>query len=169
MKKITLFLTMLCIAFMYQVQGQTTHVDFDSNNPDINFSSWNGSSTFEKVLKSSADGSSDATFVGKFISGNDNGIGVEVDNATTVFPTSFNLAALATFKMKVWTDHEVDVTLHLENQPDWGNNMESTVSVTSNQLNQWVELTFDFSSNASNVFMNNIVIKVGAQIQQQAR
>lgn len=64
------------------------------------------------------------------------------------------------FKMKVWSDHEADFTFHLENMPDWGNNVEVSSSITSTQLNQWVELTFDFTGVTKDL-MNNIVIKVG--------
>ena len=44
--------------------------------------------------------------------------------------------------------------------PDYGNNIEVTASVGASDINQWTELTFDFSS-FSNIFMNNIVLKIG--------
>ena len=62
--------------------------------------------------------------------------------------------------MKVWSSEEIEVTFHIENSPDWGNYIEKTESIGSDQLNQWVELTFDFSAEI-NIFMNNIVILIG--------
>ena len=62
--------------------------------------------------------------------------------------------------MKVFSTEEIDVIFHLENSPDYGNNIEVTASVGAIDINKWTELTFDFSS-FSNIFMNNIVIKIG--------
>ena len=47
--------------------------------------------------------------------------------------------------MKVFALEEVTITFHIENSPDWGNFHEVSASVGPDQLNQWVELTFDFS------------------------
>lgn len=137
-----------------------THIDFDTKNEDIVFESWNQSSTFAKVANPDSDGINTSAFVGQFTSGNDNGIGVGIKDATDVFVTPFDFSDINYFKMKVWSDHEADVTFHLENMPEWGNNVEVSSSITSTQLNQWVELTFDFTGVTKDL-MNNIVIKVG--------
>ena len=34
---------------------EVTHIDFDNNNPDIIFNSWNNSSTFTKVANPNPD------------------------------------------------------------------------------------------------------------------
>ncbi|MFB1040053.1 MAG: hypothetical protein QMC35_06290, partial [Polaribacter sp.] len=39
--------------------------------------------------------------------------------------------------------------------------LEVTSSVGAADTNKWVELIFNFSANASNIYMNNIVIKIG--------
>lgn len=157
MKKNLLLLTLFCLNI---VLGQVTHVDFDANKPTIAFNSWNSSSTFAKVINPAPAGINTSGFVGKFTSGVDNGIGIGVIDSQTEFPKPFNLASSPIFKMKVWSHEAITVTLHLENNPDWGNYIEASASVTAGQLNEWVELTFDFSA-FTNVFMNNIVIKIG--------
>lgn len=140
---------------------EVTHIDFDTNNPNIVFNSWNTSSTFSKVANPASDATNASAFVGQFTAGNDNGIGIGVIDATTVFTSPFNLVSNPVFKMKVFSTEEIDVTFHLENAPDWGNNIEVTSSVGAADINKWVELTFDFTDNASNIYMNNIVIKIG--------
>ncbi|MDG1451861.1 MAG: hypothetical protein P8Q33_03665, partial [Polaribacter sp.] len=146
----------ICIVSAQEV----THIDFDTNNVNIVFNSWNGSSTFSKIANPASDDTNNSAFVGQFTAGNDNGIGIGVIDPTTVFTSPFNLASNAIFKMKVFATEEIDVIFHLENSPDWGNNIEVTASVGVSDINKWTELTFDFSS-FSNIFMNNIVIKIG--------
>jgi len=153
-------LLILFLTFGIVHAQEVTHVDFDTNNANIVFNSWNGSSTFSKVANPASDDANNSEFVGQFTAGNDNGIGIGVINPTTVFTSPFNLASNAIFKMKVFATEEINVIFHLENSPDWGNNLEVTASVGASEINKWTELTFDFSS-FSNIFMNNIVIKIG--------
>lgn len=160
------FLIILLVSFAALASSQTevTHIDFDSNNPDVSFESWNTSCTFEKVTNPAPDATNASNFVGLFTAaesdwGQDNSIGIGVINSTSVFTSPFDLTALDYFKMKVFVTEEATVTFHLENNPDWGNNVEVSASVNSSQINQWTELIFDFSG-VSNIMMNNIVIKV---------
>lgn len=148
---------MLCLTFGIANAQEVTHVDFDTNNPNIVFNSWNTSSTFAKVANPVQDATNTSNFVGQFTAGTDNGIGIGVIDANSIFPMPFNLASNPIFKMKVFATEEIDVTFHLENAPDYGNNIEVTSSVTATNINEWVELTFDFS-NYDNIYMNNIVI-----------
>ena len=47
--------------------------------------------------------------------------------------------------MKVWTPHEVDINVKLENSPDWGgHNTVATTNVTT--INQWVEVSLSFDT-----------------------
>ena len=49
MKKLLLF----SILFLFNIvftQDEVTHIDFDSNNPDVAFESWNGSSSFSLTI-----------------------------------------------------------------------------------------------------------------------
>jgi len=164
MKK-SLLLSFLFFLNLSISQDEVVHIDFDSNNPDVTFESWNGSSSFTLTTNPSEDPTNASVNVGQFTAGADgdgnfdSNIGIGVINPTTVFTSPFDLTSLDYFKMKVFALEEVTLTFHIENSPDWGNFHEATASVSSNQLNQWVELTFDFSG-VSNIFMNNIVLKV---------
>ena len=154
-------LLLILLVTLSAVQAQEiTHVDFDTNNSNIVFNSWNTSSTFAKILNPAPDTNNSSEFVGQFTAGNDNDIGIGVIGASGVFTAPFNLSSNSIFKMKVFSTEEVDVIFHLENDPDWGNNIEVTASVGASDINQWTELIFDFSS-FSNIFMNNIVLKIG--------
>jgi len=158
MKKITL---LFILGFSVITAQEVTHIDFDNNNPNIVFNSWNTSSTFAKIANPAQDTTNPSAFVGQFTAGSDNGIGIGVIDPTTVFTSPFDLVSNPVFKMKVFSTEEIDVTFHLENSPDWGNNIEVTSSITAADINKWVELTFDFSADATNIYMNNIVIIIG--------
>ena len=152
---------MLLLTFGMANAQEVTHIDFDTNNPNIVFNSWNTSSTFAKATNPAPDATNASDFVGQFTAGSDNGIGIGVIDPTTVFTSPFDLVSNPVFKMKVFSTEEIDVTFHLENSPDWGNNIEVTSSITAAEINKWVELTFDFSADATNIYMNNIVIIIG--------
>lgn len=156
-------LLVLLLTFSVVYAQEVTHVDFDTNNANIVFNSWNTSSTFSKIANPASDTANSSAFVGQFTAGSDNGIGIGVIDAKTVFTSPFNLDSNSIFKMKVFSTEEIDVIFHLENDPDWGNNIEASASVGAADINKWVELTFDFSANASNIYMNNIVIKIGGE------
>jgi len=158
MKKITL---LFILGFSVITAQEVTHIDFDNNNPNIVFNSWNTSSTFAKIANPAQDTTNPSAFVGQFTAGSDNEIGIGVIDPTTVFTSPFDLVSNPVFKMKVFSTEEIDVTFHLENSPDWGNNIEVTSSITAADINKWVELTFDFSADATNIYMNNIVIIIG--------
>ena len=142
------------------ISQETMHIDFDENNPGVVMNSWDSSASFAKIANPDLSTENPSNFVGQFTSGNNNGIGIGVIDPTTIFTTPFDLSSLSYFKMKVWSSEEIEVTFHIENSPDWGNYIEKTESIGSDQLNQWVELTFDFSVEI-NIFMNNIVILIG--------
>ena len=153
-------LLILLVTFSAISAQEVTHVDFDTNNANIVFNSWNTSSTFAKVTNPAPDATNTSSFVGQFTAGNDNGIGIGVIDSPSIFSSPFNIASNTIFKMKVFSTEEIEVTFHLENSPDWGNYIEATASVGAADLGKWVELTFDFSS-FSNIYMNNIVIIIG--------
>ena len=141
------------------------HINFDDVNPDVTFESWNNSTTFSLTTNPMPDPVNASNNVGQLTAGTDEGgnfdsnIGIGVVNPLNVFTSPFDLTSLDYFKMKIYALEEVTVTFHIENSPDWGNFLESSASISASDLNQWVELTFDFEG-ANNIFMNNIVIKV---------
>ena len=154
-------LLLILLVTLSAVQAQEiTHVDFDTNNSNIVFNSWNTSSTFAKISNPAPDTNNSSEFVGQFTAGTNNDIGIGVIDPTNVFTSPFNLESNSIFKMKVFSTEEIDVIFHLENSPDYGNNIEVTASVGASDINKWTELIFDFSS-SSNIFMNNIVLKIG--------
>lgn len=157
--KLKLLFILSIISFSINAQ-EVTHIDFDTNNANVVFNSWNTSSTFAKISNPVSNSENPSAFVGQFTAGDNNDIGIGVIDPTSVFTSPFNLESNSIFKMKVFSTEEIDVVFHLENSPDWGNFIEVTASVGPADINQWVELTFDFSS-FSNIFMNNIVIKIG--------
>ncbi|QMU64403.1 MAG: hypothetical protein GKR88_08960 [Flavobacteriaceae bacterium] len=116
--KLKLLLTLLLTSSIVTAQ-EVTHIDFDTNNANIVFNSWNTSSTFAKVANPASDTTNSSAFVGQFTAGDDNDIGIGVINPTTVFTTPFNLASNSIFKMKVFSTEEITVIFHLENSPDW--------------------------------------------------
>jgi hypothetical protein len=154
-------LLLLLVTFSAINAQEVTHVDFDTNNENIVFNSWNTSSTFTKITNPAPDALNGSSFVGQFTAGDDNEIGIGVIDAKTVFASPFNLESNSVFKMKVFSTEEIDVIFHLENDPDWGNNIEVAAFIGAADVNKWTELTFDFSSASSNIYMNNIVIKIG--------
>jgi hypothetical protein len=156
--KQNLLLILLLTFGIFNAQ-EVTHIDFDANNANIVFNSWNTSSTFAKVVNPAPDVTNSSSYVGQFTAGNDNGIGIGVIDASSIFTTPFNLASNSIFKMKVFSTEEITIIFHLENDPDYGNNIEASASVSATDVNKWVELSFDFSS-FSNIYMNNIVIKI---------
>jgi len=86
-------LLILLLTFTVMGAQEVTHVDFDTNNASIVFNSWNTSSTFAKVANPASDAINPSAFVGQFTAGGDNGIGIGVIDATSVFPMPFNLAS----------------------------------------------------------------------------
>jgi hypothetical protein len=152
-------LLVLLLTFGILNAQEVTHIDFDANNANIVFNSWNTSSTFAKVANPAPDATNTSNYVGQFTAGNDNGIGIGVIDASSIFTSPFNLASNSIFKMKVFSAEEITIIFHLENDPDYGNNIEASASVGATDVNKWVELSFDFSS-FSNIYMNNIVIKI---------
>jgi hypothetical protein len=152
-------LLVLLLTFGILNAQEVTHIDFDANNANIVFNSWNTSSTFAKVANPAPDANNTSSYVGQFTAGNDNGIGIGVIDASSIFTSPFNLASNSIFKMKVFSAEEITIIFHLENDPDYGNNIEASASVGATDVNKWVELSFDFSS-FSNIYMNNIVIKI---------
>ena len=157
--KLKLLFILSIISFSINAQ-EITHIDFDTYNANVVFNSWNTSSTFAKISNPVSNSENPSAFVGQFTAGDNNDIGIGVIDPTSVFTSPFNLESNSIFKMKVFSTEEIDVVFHLENSPDWGNFIEVTASVGPADINQWVELTFDFSG-FSNIFMNNIVIKIG--------
>ncbi|WP_439127472.1 hypothetical protein, partial [Polaribacter sp.] len=57
-------LLMLTLTFGMANAQEVTHIDFDTNNPNIVFNSWNTSSTFAKITNPVPDATNTSAFVG---------------------------------------------------------------------------------------------------------
>ncbi|MDG1398873.1 MAG: hypothetical protein P8P88_10870, partial [Polaribacter sp.] len=93
-------LLIFILTFTAVTAQEVTHIDFDSNNANIVFNSWNTSSTFAKVANPAEDTVNPSAFVGQFTAGDDNGIGIGVIDVKNVFTSPFNLVSNPIFKMK---------------------------------------------------------------------
>ncbi|MBT7815137.1 MAG: hypothetical protein HN566_00180, partial [Polaribacter sp.] len=76
-------LLLLLVTFSAINAQEVTHVDFDTNNENIVFNSWNTSSTFTKITNPAPDALNGSSFVGQFTAGDDNEIGIGVIDAKT--------------------------------------------------------------------------------------
>ncbi len=119
----------------------------------INFTSWNNSTTFEKVTNPSKDAVNGSDNVGTYIhGGGDAGIGDDL-------PENVNFVSTPYFRMKVWSAKSALVKLKLENNPDWGTNRELSVQLKPEQTGKWTELFFDFSGTEF-TNLNKIVLTI---------
>lgn len=156
--------------------AQTTYTNFDSVNPDMNFQPWNfwagDAHTFQKLSNPDTNGNN-STHVGEFTFGADPSIGIGIVNCKRYF-TFIDMSGDKTFSLKVWSDHETTLTLHIENQPDYGNWEEQIAVISATETNQWVTKTFDFETpiaeehNENDLYdYNQIVIKMTGEPGQK--
>ena len=52
--------------------------------------------------------------------------------------------------MKVWADKPINIVFKLQNNQNWWENSEFTYPLTSDETNQWVQLSFNFSNVTAN-------------------
>lgn len=125
------------------VSGDISVVLFDYETPDTDtaFGSW-GSAGFEQVSNPDPDVVNSSANVGKFTHpGGSWTSGIESDGTFE----NIDFSETPYFRMKVWADKPIEVTFKLQNNPSWGENTEVKKSISNDQINQWVELVFDFS------------------------
>ena len=152
MKKITLLLTMLFTAFIYQAQGQMLF-DFETNTTSGGFGSW-GSAAFTQIANPDASGINTSANVGEFSHDGTGGfVGIESDGSFD----NINFNTTPTIKLKVWVDEPVAFICKLQNNPDWGQNTELTYQISQAETSQWIELSFNFSNVTATNF-NRIVL-----------
>jgi hypothetical protein len=144
MKKFTFLFVFMLAALVSQVNGQTVYADYESatGGTDLIFESWNGAG-FEKVANPDATGVNTSDNVGKFVHTGGDWPGV---GALTKIVPAVDFTTDPYFKMKVWSEHPIEVTFKLENFDAWWDpNEERKVTLTSDQTQKWVELTFNFT------------------------
>ncbi|MFM7022084.1 MAG: T9SS type A sorting domain-containing protein [Flavobacteriales bacterium] len=131
----------------YKVSDNPTLCFVDYDATDLNFSGFGGSS-FTKVANPSTTGINASAFVGECIksAGSETWGGIYSETLSSKIDFSANKF----FKMKVYSPKICKVLMKLE---DSGNSAVSKeVELTTTQLNQWEELTFDFSAATSSTY-----------------
>lgn len=153
MKRITLLVTMLFTAFIYQAQGQMLF-DFETPTTSTGFGSW-GSAGFTQITNPDQTGVNTSTNVGEFSHDGGNGyIGIESDGTFD----NIDFSATPTFKIKVWVDEPVEVIFKLQNNPNWWDpSSEVKYQVTQAETSQWIQLEFNFS-NVTATNYNRVVL-----------
>jgi hypothetical protein len=125
------------------VSGDISVVLFDYETPDTDtaFGSW-GSAGFEQVSNPDPNVVNSSASVGKFTHpGGSWTSGIESDGTFE----NIDFSETPYFRMKVWADKPIEVTFKLQNNPNYWENTEVKKSISNDQINQWVELVFDFS------------------------
>jgi PKD repeat protein len=104
-----------------------------------------GGSTYEVVSNPSVGGINNTAKVGKTVKGTETWAGIVTD-----LDSKLDFSANNTFKLKVYSPVTGVAKLKIEVQGDPGTNKEVDANIT--QVNQWQELTFDYSGTASDTY-----------------
>lgn len=126
----------------------TLPIDFEGNVPPfVGF----GGTAYEVVANPDASGANVSAKVGKYVKGTEgNWAGIVTDLSAKI-----DLSVNTVFKMKVHSPVTGIAMLKLEAIDNSATPVEVQATIT--QVNQWEELTFDFSAAASNTF-NKIAV-----------
>tara|TARA_B100001996_G_scaffold373201_1_gene350427 strand:- start:1639 stop:4083 length:2445 start_codon:yes stop_codon:yes gene_type:complete len=119
--------------------------DFDENNPDAEFVSWDGNSLFSKVSNPDVTSENSSDNVGQFIAGDGLGggggwspLGITMDEFIDFGETPY-------IRMKIWADSPIEVEFKFENDPDYWEQTAVKYTLTEEETNQWTEIVFNFS------------------------
>jgi hypothetical protein len=142
MKKLfTLFLSLFFSAFLIQAQSQTLF-DYETTGTSGGFASWGGAG-YAMVDNPDASGINTSAHVGEFThDGSDGYIGIQSDGPLD----NMDFTATPYFRIKVYVDKPVEIIFKLQNDPNWWESAERKYQVTDSEINQWIELAFNFST-----------------------
>ncbi len=119
--------------------------DYESDDTDTPFVSWQATG-FAQVSNPAPDEVNNSSYVGQYthtgISWNDNGAGIESEGTFDYI----DFAETPFFSMKVWVDKPMNIVFKLQNNPSYWQNNEIYYAVTESEINQWIQLTFNFSN-----------------------
>jgi len=146
MKQIFTFLTMMMFAF--SMNAQYIYNDFDANQNE-EFSGWPNVPVI--VANPDASGINTSPNVAQF----DRTDWAQWDHVYSNLPGKIDFTTGTTFSVKVYSPITCDVLFKLEDQANGGIFVERLLSITS--ANQWVQLDFDFTGEASDTY-DKIVI-----------
>jgi hypothetical protein len=116
--------------------------DYESDETDTPFVTW-GSAGFAAVPNPAPDAINNSSTVGQFT--HPGGVwssGIESDGTFD----DIDFAETPFFSMKVWVDKPINIVFKLQNNPSYWQNNEIYYAVTESEINQWIQLTFNFSN-----------------------
>jgi hypothetical protein len=116
--------------------------DYESDETDTPFVTW-GSAGFAAVPNPAPDAINNSSTVGQFT--HPGGVwssGIESDGTFDYI----DFAETPFFSMKVWVDKPINIVFKLQNNPSYWQNNEIYYAVTESEINQWIQLTFNFSN-----------------------
>ena len=116
--------------------------DFETDETDTPFVSW-GSAGFAEIPNPAPDAVNSSSNVGQFT--HPGGTWSSTIESEGTFDY-IDFAETPFFKMKVWVDKPMNIVFKLQNNPSWGQNNEIYYAITEEQINQWTQLEFNFSS-----------------------
>ena len=152
MKNIYIFILLFSVSAVFS-QNQLL-ADFEDVGTSLIFQTWVGGDdahTTTVVDNPFPGGINTSAKVSKHTVGNDGGRIAQAPGYTQYF----NLTDNTSVTLKLYTSKAIDVKVKFEGT-DWGpNNAEKQTTVST--LNQWVEVTIDFSG-TTNIFLNKVGI-----------
>lgn len=116
--------------------------DYESDETDTPFVTW-GSAGFAAVPNPAPDAINNSSTVGQFT--HPGGVwssGIESEGTFDYI----DFAETPFFSMKVWVDKPINIVFKLQNNPSYWQNNEIYYAVTESEINQWIQLTFNFSN-----------------------
>jgi hypothetical protein len=116
--------------------------DYESDETDTPFVTW-GSAGFAAVPNPAPDAINNSSTVGQFT--HPGGVwssGIESEGTFDYI----DFAETPFFSMKVWVDKPINIVFKLQNNPSYWQNNEIYYTVTESEINQWIQLTFNFSN-----------------------
>ena len=119
--------------------------DFDENNPDANFVSWDNNSLFSKVSNPYVTSENTSANVGQFIAGDGMGDGGGWSPLGITMDEFIDFGETPYIRMKIWADSPIEIEFKFENDPDWWEQTAVKYTLTEEETNQWTEVVFNFS------------------------
>jgi len=119
--------------------------DFDENNPDANFVSWDNNSLFSKVSNPYVTSENTSANVGQFIAGDGMGDGGGWSPLGITMDEFIDFGETPYIRMKIWADSPIEIEFKFENDPDWWEQTAVKYTLTEEETNQWTEVVFNFN------------------------
>ena len=119
-------------------------IDFEANSPV--FTGFGGND-FAAIINPDASGINDSATVGSTMHGAETWAGIE-----TLLVDSLDFTTKNVMKIKVWSPTAGTVKFKIEAQSDGGIVKEVDRMITAEQVNQWVELVFDFTGTGVDLY-----------------